>query len=449
VIDTGRSGDVHDAPLTILQVSMNERRGGAEQIAWNLFRAYRAAGHRSYLLAGRGRSTDPDVIALSENGRRGLAHTIAGIGRRLDQRRGLETYRYPASRGAPELAPRRPDIIHAHNLHGGYFDLRALAEWSDVYPVVLTLHDSWLLTGHCSHSLGCERWRIGCGACPDLTIYPAVRRDATARNWERKRDVFAASRLFVATPSAWLMERVKASMLVPGVRDSRVIPNGVDLGVFAPGDRRASRAALGLPADAHVLLFAGSNARASRFKDFDGAKAATTYAAERVKADVVLVVLGDEGETERAGAASVRFVPFRDDPSKVAAYYQAADIYLHAARVDTFPTTVLEALACGTPVVASAVGGIPEQVRSLTTYGEGPSRFAPTESTGVLAAPGDAESLGRAVADLLADEALRVQLGRNAAADARRRFSLEGMRDAYLTWYRELLSNGANGVRLD
>jgi glycosyltransferase involved in cell wall biosynthesis len=85
----------------------------------------------------------------------------------------------------------------------------------------------------------------------------------------------------------------------------------------------------------------------------------------RSQRPLVFVALGEDAPAERIGAAEIRFVPYQKDPAVVARYYQAADIYIHSARADTFPNTVLEALACGTPVVATAVGGIPEQVKSL------------------------------------------------------------------------------------
>ena len=100
--------------------------------------------------------------------------------------------------------------------------------------------------------------------------------------------------------------------------------------------------------------------------------------------------LGEASPPERIGDVEIRFVPYLKDPRKVARYYQAADLYLHPARADTFPTTILEALACGIPVVATAVGGIPEQVM------EG--------QTGFLVPVGDARALARRVIDLLGDE---------------------------------------------
>jgi glycosyltransferase involved in cell wall biosynthesis len=225
---------VTDGRLTVLQISTYEHRGGAERVAHDLFAAFRRLGHRSYLVAGRGPAGDPDVMTLDDH--HGPSHVLAGAGRLLDRWRGTETYRYPASHGIVPLLPHEPDIVHAHNLHGGYFDLRLLPALSRRIPTLLTLHDAWLLSGHCAHSFDCERWRTGCGECPDLSIYPAIRRDGTAANWRRKRDIFGGSTLHIATPSEWLMERVRASMLAPAARTMHVIPNGVDLELFAPGE---------------------------------------------------------------------------------------------------------------------------------------------------------------------------------------------------------------------
>ena len=137
----------------------------------------------------------------------------------------------------------------------------------------------------------------------------------------------------------------------------------------------------------------------------------------------------------------MRFLPYEREPARVAAYYQAADVYLHAANADTFPTTILEALSSGRPVVATAVGGIDEQVRSLAGA---PGAWAgasvgPETATGVLVAPHDAAGMAAATTALLRDDELRARLGRNAAADAASRFDVEHQLEETMGWYRDCI----------
>lgn len=454
-----RSDPLRRGPsLHIAQVNSTASGGGAERIARQLQANFRKLGHQASLLVGRGEASGPDVYGFPADPRTRLAHLLAGPLRILDRRRGRETFRYPATRRMLDVLPSEPDIVHLHNLHGGYFDLGWLPALSRRHHVVVTLHDAWLLSGHCAHSLGCERWRTGCGSCPDLAIYPAVQRDATAGNWQRKRDIFRQSRLHVIAPSKWLAGKIKASMLGATIRGLRVIPNGVDLDTFRPGDRPGARSELGLPESGLILLFVGSNAMSNPFKDYATAREAAARAADRLGREVTLVVLGGAGDEVREGPLHVRHVPFQDDERRVARYYQACDLYMHAAHADTFPGSVLEALACGRPVVATAAGGIPEQVKSLAAGtagapGGGWPAFNAAEATGSLVAPADAEAMAGAIAQLLENADLRKTLGENAARDARLRFDARHQAGAYLEGYRAILdarvpSGGAASARV-
>lgn len=455
--------------LDILQVNTADAPGGAERIARELCRRYRSRGHGSWLAVGRRRTTDPGVLPILNHESAGawrrfwwgmhqrfrpvygripgsrsacrLTHRLAEPAGWLDTLRGIEDFHYPGTHRLLELPPRRPEVLHLHNLHGRYFDLRALPEFCRQVPVVMTLHDAWLTTGHCAHSLDCDRWKTGCGECSHLSIYPGVRRDRTAYNRRRKQDIFAACRLYVATPSRWLMRRVERSILAESVVEARVIPNGVDLDVFRPGDRQAARARLGIGRDMKVLLFSAFGIRNNPWKDYPTLRAAVARLARRDRARPLLFLsLGESAPPERIGRTEIRFVPHVDEPSDVAAYYRAADIYVHAARADTFPNSILEALACGTPVVASAVGGIPEQIRPVES---GPNltleSTADDRPTGVLTPPGDAEAMAREIERLLEDNGLRSRLGANAARDARARFGLDRQADAYLAWFEQIL----------
>ena len=272
-------------------------------------------------------------------------------------------------------------------------------------------------------------------------------RDATASNFRRKRRIYSASTLYVVAPSRWLAGRLADSMLAPAARECRVIPNGVDLATFTSGDRNAARERLGFPRDALILLFAANGILNNPWKDFRTLRGAVALAARSLPdRRVLLLAVGEDAAAERAGTAEIAFLPYQFDHDLVAACYHAADLYVHAARAETFPNTVLEALACGTPVVASAVGGVLEQVRGLPLPGADPKHptHGPEHGTGALVPPGDAEAMAAAIVSLANDPELRRRLEENAARDARGRFDRDVQVETYLEWFREILAQTAH-----
>ena len=222
------------------------------------------------------------------------------------------------------------------------------------------------------------------------------------------------------------------------------IPNGVDRSIFQRGDRTEARARLGLPVEPFILLFVANRAQRSPYKDSATVSEAAARAAAKVPTRPVLcLALGDDGPSLPMENGEIRFVPYRTDIREVAVFFQAADVYLHAAKAENLPTTILEALSTGLPVVATAVGGIPEEVRSLADAPGAWSGAAhgTNEATGVLVEPGDAEGMGAAAAAILCDEDLRAMLSANAAADAARRFDLNRQLDETIDWYREIITD--------
>jgi glycosyltransferase involved in cell wall biosynthesis len=109
----------------------------------------------------------------------------------------------------------------------------------------------------------------------------------------------------------------------------------------------------------------------------------------------------------------------------MAQYYQAADVYVHAAKSDTFPNTVLEALACGLPVVATAIDGIPEQIDD--------------GRTGFLVPAGNAEAMAQRVVQLIEREGIHREMAAEAQQTARERFDIRQQVCAYLDWYDSIL----------
>ena len=459
--------------LTVLQVSWAAQNGGAERVAYSLHQGLRRRGHDAWMAVSVRNIEEPEIISIpatltpghhlysaARAAMEGLGQSISvtrrlgnrlssmsSLGELLDYYSGREHFGYPSTRGIPDLPPRRPHIIHCHNLHGRYFDLRQLSTLSRTFPVAVTLHDEWLYTGHCAGTLGCERWRSGCGSCPHLGTYPPIRRDATSRNWRVKRDVFAASRLYVAGPSQWIIARARESMLAPGAVDWRVIHNGVDRSIFRPGNQMEARRRLDVPRSSVVLLFVANYARTSLFKDYPTVAAAARMVAESLpEMEVLLLVVGEEGPTERIGNCETRFVPFQRDPETLAQYYRAADLYLHGSRAESAGFTILEAVSSGLPVVATAVGGVPEGIKSLAGMpgSLGGPAASLVEATGVLVEPGDAAGMASASVALLSDYRLRATLAKNASRDAANRFDLERQVDVTLSWYRTILEERAS-----
>jgi glycosyltransferase involved in cell wall biosynthesis len=435
--------------VRILTVNSADLGGGAERVGRELHQAYEAAGEEAWLAVGTKRGTDPHTIeipnraarsgwarawmgladALPHHGAgvhvaRALRETVAEPMRWAARRRGEEDFYFPGTAQLLTLGGGAPDIVHLHTLHDGYFDLRALPKIIGQVLTVLSLHDAWLLSGHCAHSFDCGRWETGCGDCPALWIYPAVPRDETAFNWRRKRDIFAASALHVAVPCEWLADRVRRSMLMPAVRTLKVIPYGIDLDVFFPASKDAVRRELGLDPDCPVMLVFANSVRDQTWKD----GAALRGALERLGAAAAgaqWIALGETGENIEIGNVSLRRVGSEPDDRRFAKWLQAGTAYVHPARADSSPLIVMESLACGTPVIATSVGGIPEQIAD----GE----------TGTLVAGGNPAALARAIDAVIAlDREAHDQLCRNAAESARIRFDSRRHVSDYLEWMREL-----------
>ena len=429
--------------MNILQINTADRGGGAEGSAYNLMRSFREAGHNSWLAVGTKYRDDKDVFEIPRDAPNHLLLMLADAVRRLDKhgvngarrfariidrlanparlsewRNGLEEFDFPGCQRLLDILPATPDIIHCHNLHGWFFDLRCLQSLSRRFPVILNLRDTWPLAGHCAYFLDCEKWKDGCNGCPRLSLYPAIRKDSAAENWRRKQAIYSASRLYVTAPSEWLVEQAKQSML--NAVQYKVIPNGIDTNVFKPGDRLAARAAIGIPQDAKVVMFAAASAKTA-FKDQE----TLSKAVLRLHADapgIRFLCVGMEMPSLRKLPNMLR-LPYVSSPEKMAECYRAADVFIHTARAEAFGKTVTEAMACGTPVAATAVGGIPEQIM----HGK----------TGMLSPLGDANALSANAVALCEDTAAM----RDACAARGAQFSLKAQAAAFLNWYNEIIAD--------
>ena len=271
-----------------------------------------------------------------------------------------------------------PDIIHLHNIHGYYLQVELLFDYLKQAgkPVVWTLHDCWPFTGHCAYytAAGCGQWESGCRRCRNLRDYPACRGIARVdKNYTRKKKAFTGlSNLTVVTPSQWLAGEVKKSFLKE--YPVRVIPNGIDLSVFKPTNSDF-RMRHGLTNKTVLLGVANV---------WDARKGLSDLIAlsELLDQSYQIVVVGLTTAQVKSLPPTVLGLERTGSARELAEIYSAADIFVNPTHEDNFPTTNLEALACGTPVVTYHTGGSPESV---------------TENCGAVVPAGDVSAIAEAV----------------------------------------------------
>ena len=310
-----------------------------------------------------------------------------------------------------------PDIIHLHNIHGGYFQTNILPKLAEMAPIVWTFHDMFPITGHCAHSFECEKWKTGCGNCERLDIYPSIRKDRTNALWNYKNKIFNFADFTIVTPSLWLKKCVEDSFLKN--KDIRLIYNGIDLETFKKTDKSEARKELGLPQDKKIILFSADGGVKNPFKG--GEFVFQAFEKLKNRYDILFLNIGGEGKQKSKNWLDFGYVK---DTQIMAKLYSAADIYLFPTLAETFGMTIVEAMSCGLPVVTFETGGVPEIVEN--------------NKTGFVVKYKNGEMLTNALEKLLDDDNLREKMAENAV-EASKKFSFERMALEYLKLYKELL----------
>lgn len=347
--------------MKIVQVNTVCEHGSIPKIMLNLYHHAKNMGHDCYIAYGRGNApfginaykigTPFDFIChVMQNFVKGES----GFGSR---RRTLKFLKW--------LDELRPDVIHLHNIHGFYLQIELLFEYikKNNIRVVWTLHDCWTFTGQCAYFdyAGCRKWKSECHDCPIYrTSYPySIFKDNSRNNYIRKKAAFSGVKnLTIITPSHWLMELVKESFLssYPVV----AIPNGVsfDNYHFLNKDKYSLRKQLKpFPVSASKKILLGvANV-------WDHRKGLVYF-------EKLLPFVENEWQIILIGLSARQICHFKKYPSnailplghtstqeELCLFYNIADIFINPTLEDNLPTTNLEALACGTPVITFDTGG--------------------------------------------------------------------------------------------
>lgn len=406
------------AEPSVLHLSFSDARGGAARSAHKIHDGLRRLGLTSRMLVRYKDTGDPDVGLLATGWRRWL-DAVGAYG--LDPL-GAQALGFPSS----FLLARHPwfaqaDVVQLYTVHGGFMSLLALPRLGRGKRLVWRFSDMWPATGRCAYPRDCTGWRTGCGRCPRPGEPPTSLFDLSGALWRVKKRVFDRLDLRLVVTNSWMRAQVAQSPLFSRFPVA-VIPNGVDADLLRPVGRREAREALGLPPQARVVLFAAHVAVPGTRKGGEHVVPVMERLAAEGRDDLVLAVLGERAESWPPGQGyrTARLGSVRGDRF-LAAAYGAADILLFPALAENFPNTILEAMACGTPVAAFDSGGVSDILR-------------PGE-TGWLAPTGDADALAHGAARLLDDAPGREAMSRRCREVVLAGYTLRHQAEAFARLY--------------
>lgn len=323
-------------------------------IMLNIHRALLENGEDSYVVWGRGRDAQNDrEIVIKDD----LGTKLHGAYTRLTDKTG-----FASSRATRRLLNRldeiAPDLIHLHNIHGYYINIQMLFDYIRAHNirVIWTLHDCWPFTGHCAYfdAVGCEKWKTGCHSCPQKRTYPAsLGLDRSKWNWEKKKQLFSGLDITIVTPSRWLADIVKESFL--GGYPTKVIPNGIDAEIFRPRCG-VFREKSGIKQKI-ILGVAAEWTERKGLRDFLRLNELIDHGEYRI------VLVGLTKEQKSKLPLDMLGLERTSNPVELAEIYSDAYVFFNPTYEDNYPTTNLEALCCGTPVVTYNTGGSPESAQ--------------------------------------------------------------------------------------
>lgn len=385
-------------------------------------------GHKSQFAVFEKYLHDPEIHEIGGHSLRGMNNCLAYAERRLSLHSVLPILSFVLM-AAPYY--REAELIHLELLHARqFFSLLAIPLMTRRRPVIWTIHDPWLMSGHCVHSMDCERWLTGCGDCPDLGISLPIRSDRTALNWKIKKWVMHHARLSLVVASPWMYDRVKRSPILSHL-PCHLIPFGVDTTIFNSDNKAANRRHFGIPKEDFVIAFR-SVPWAGNFKGTEYVEKALLALKPSRKAH--LLTFQDVGGLEALrGKFPFTELDWVTDRHLLAQALGAADVFLMPSTAEAFGMMAVESMACGTPVIAFEGTSLPGVIHA---------------PRGGIAVPyGDHLALARAIEMLMRDQPALISLSIEATKIVKEEYTLELYLKRHLDLYQNLLGQSNQAMQ--
>lgn len=345
--------------MKIFQINTTLNWGSTGRIAEEIGILIQEKGNESYIAYGRFSNPSQSKIYHIGNKFDFFYHAIQT---RLYDKHGLASQK-ATKKLINYIKEVQPDIIHLHNIHGYYVNYKILFDYLSKVkiPIVWTLHDCWSFTGHCAYYsfIKCNRWETGCHHCVQKKSYPATYLfDNSLNNFKKKKKVFTSlNRLTIVPVSNWLAEEVKKSFL--NEYPIHVIHNGIDLDVFKPNTN--FRTICNTNNSFTILGVASVWEKRKGLTDFIQLR---SYLSN----DYTIILVGLSKQQIEKLPQGIIGIQRTNCIQELVDLYSAADVFFNPTWEDNFPTTNLEALACGTPVITYKTGGSVEAIDEQTGF---------------------------------------------------------------------------------
>lgn len=255
------------------------------------------------------------------------------------------------------------EVIYIHWAIGGFLNFNSIRKIASLNkPVIFFMHDMWTLTGGCHHSFDCVKYKVHCNNCP---MFPGEKiKDVSYKGFRKKNSTFSKfNNLYFIAPSKWLFNCASESNLLKN-KPTYYIPNILDTSTFKPFEKKVAREILNIDSDAKVMAFGASSIN-NPYKGWSYLKESLQLLFNQTQIKNIIVIIFGEGNKEQIKndiKFPIKFVGKLKDDYSLALIYNAADVFIAPSVADNLPTTIMESLACATPVIAFNVGGIPDMV---------------------------------------------------------------------------------------